>query len=326
VLGFSAALGLLVGSFLNVVIYRLPAGLSVVTPRSRCPKCERPIPWYENVPVLSFLFLRARCRGCGQAISFRYPLVELLVGTLFAFTAWWLVVRWPGGPTDPGRLVHLGVAFLFLGSLVALTFIDLDHRILPDRITKPGMAAGAILSVALPALQDPRGMAGLAPPGEALVWSVAGMVVGYGSLWLVGILGEKALGKEAMGLGDCKLLGMIGAFTGPLGAAMAAACGLVVGLLMGGLRLLATGDTSFPFGPSLAVGGAAVFLAREEVLEGFHWFAAGTTGPTGGLVVSGICGALLLFIRSRLPRAVFVVLLLMVALLLGLNLLLLNAR
>lgn len=311
-LAAAGALGLLVGSFLNVVILRLPARESIVRPRSRCPRCRRPIPWNENVPILSFLLLRGRCRGCGEAISWRYPLVEALTGVLFAAAAWLLVVRWPGGALDPARYLHLAAGLAFLGGLVALTFIDLDHRILPDALTKPGMAVGAAFSIALPSLQDPRGLAGLPDPGGALLLSLAGMVAGYGSLWVVALLGEKAFGKEAMGLGDAKLLAMIGAFAGPAGAMLAAGMGLVLGLLMGGGRYVLTRDASFPFGPSLAAGGAAVFLLRREIEGGFSAALESGSDPRVGLGAALACGALLFWMRSRFPRGVFLALLLLV--------------
>ncbi len=314
------------GSFVNVVVHRLPAGESVVRPRSRCPRCRRWIPWYENIPVLSFLALRGRCRGCGGAISWRYPLVEALTGALFAAAAWLLVVRWPGGALDPDRYLHLASGLLLLGALTALSFIDLDRRILPDAITRPGTAAGLLLSVLHPSLQDPRGLGGLPDAGGALLLSAAGVAAGYGSLWIVSLLGARAFGREAMGLGDAKLLAMIGAFTGPLGAMLAAALGLLLGLLMGGVRLLATGDASFPFGPSLAAGGAAVFLARREVTDALERAAELGSDPRGGLAVAAACAVLLLWIRTRLPRGVFLVLLLLVAAMTGLDLWLLLAR
>jgi leader peptidase (prepilin peptidase)/N-methyltransferase len=325
VLGAAAALGLVVGSFLNVVILRLPAGESLVRPRSRCPGCGRGIAWYDNLPVLSWLLLRARCRGCGMRISWRYPLVEALTGGLFALAAWLVVVRWRGGYADPLRYAHLAAALLFTAAMVALSGIDLDHRLLPDRITKPGMAVGAVASLLLPGLQGPTGRFGLPPAGEAVILSAAGMVVGYGSLWLVGWLGEKTFRREAMGLGDCKLLAMIGAFTGPAGAMLAAGAGMVLGLLLGGLQQLRTRDAVFPFGPALAAGGVGVLLAREEVVEGFLRAREWVADPRGGLVLAALCTGLLFWIRGRLPRPVFLVLLLLMLIMAGLNLLLLFA-
>ena len=266
------------------------------------------IPWYENIPVLSFLALRARCRGCAAPISWQYPLVESLTGALYGLAAWLLVVRPAGGWKDPSKYVLLGIACLYLGALVALTFIDLAHRILPDRITKPGIAAGAILSVAVPSLQPVRWIDALPDPGAALVLSLAGAAVGYGSLWFVGWMGEKAFRKEAMGLGDCKLLAMIGAFTGPVGALLAAACGLVLGLVMGLIERVRTGDEAFPFGPALAAGGALVFLAPDRVLRAFGSGRDLLHDPRVGLGAAVAMAVVLFLLRRRFPKPVLLLL------------------
>jgi leader peptidase (prepilin peptidase)/N-methyltransferase len=298
-----------VGSFLNVVIHRLPAGRSVVTPRSACPGCGRPIRWHENVPLLSFALLGGKCRGCRAPISWRYPLVEALTGGLFAAAAWLLVVRVPGGVFVPALYGLLAAALAATGLLVALSFIDLDTMLLPDRLTKPGMALGAVASAALGAAGDPRAFlqdpalvpfATMPDAGACLVLSLAGMGVGYGSLWLVGWLGEKAFRKEAMGLGDAKLLAMVGAFTGPVGALLAAAAGILVGLVMGLAELVRTRSSTFPFGPSLAVGGVAVLLAPGEVREGLRAFALATvTEPLALAGLAAVLGAMLLLLRLR---------------------------
>ncbi len=323
-LGGAAALGLIVGSFLNVVILRLPAGQSVVRPRSRCPGCSAPIAWFDNIPVLSWLLLRGRCRRCAMRISPRYPLVEALTGALFALAAWLLVVRVRGGFADPLRYGHLAAALLFTAAMVALSGIDFDHRILPDRITKPGMAAGAVASLLLPWHLHDFDTLFLPPAGMGLLHSLAGMVVGYGSLWLVGWLGERVFRREAMGLGDCKLLGMIGAFTGPAGALGAAASGLLLGLLLGGLMHLRTRDAAFPFGPALAAGGVGMMLAPEEMGEAFRGIQSLTADPRGGLVLSLLCLGLLFSIRARLPKGVFLGLLLLMLLMGALNVVLLG--
>ncbi|MCK6479058.1 MAG: prepilin peptidase [Planctomycetes bacterium] len=313
------------GSFLNVVILRLPAGMSVVRPRSRCPGCGAGIAWYDNVPVLSWLLLRARCRGCGTGISWRYPFVEALTGAIFALAAWLLVLRWRGWTGDPLRLAHLGVAQAFAAAMIALSGIDFDHRILPDRITKPGMAAGFLASLLLPRLQSPSGSWGIPPAGEAAVLSAAGMVLGYGLLWGVGWLGERVFRREAMGLGDCKLLAMIGAFAGPGGVLLAAGAGMVLGLLLGAVQHLRTRDAAFPFGPALAAGGLGAVLARRELLEGYHRAQDLMADPRGGLLLAALCTGLLLWIRGRLPRGVFLGLLVLMLVMAGLNLALLAA-
>ncbi|HET9554208.1 MAG TPA: prepilin peptidase [Anaeromyxobacteraceae bacterium] len=191
---WSALLGATVGSFLNVVIARLPAGLSVVRPRSRCPRCEAPIAWYDNVPVLSWLLLRARCRSCGAPISARYPLVELLVAALAAAAAW------RHGPS----LAWAGeVAFLAL--LVALAFIDLDTWLLPWALTIPLAALGLLLGAAR------------ATPAGGLGAAAIGGAAGFTFFLAVHLVGEKVFRREALGFGDVVLLGAIGAWLGPLG-------------------------------------------------------------------------------------------------------------
>jgi leader peptidase (prepilin peptidase)/N-methyltransferase len=280
------------------------------------------IPWHENIPLLSFALLRGRCRGCGAAISWRYPLVEALTGGLFLLAAWTLVDPLHGGWRDPSRWLHLGAGLLFLAALVALTFIDLAHRILPDRITKPGMAAGAVLSALLPGLQPGHERIALPPPGAAFLLSLAGILVGYGSLWLVAWAGEKAFRREAMGMGDAKLLAMVGAFTGPLGALLAAVVGFALGLVGGLLHRLSTRDPEFPFGPALAVGGAAVFLDRRDIGFALRQGSDALSDPLGGLIAAVVSGAVLFAIRGRLPRPILLVLSLLVALLAAVNLLL----
>src|SRR6185295_15608658 len=180
-------LGCCVGSFLNVVIVRLPAGESIVRPGSRCPKCGHALRWYENVPLVSFLALRGRCSNCKAPISWRYPAVELLVGALY------LVAFFRTGPTR-----ELGLALGLVSFLVPLTFIDLEYWELPFELTLPGIAAGIGLS-ALVSLERVRDAA-------------IGAAVAFAAFWLLEILGEKIFKKEALGGGDKYLLALIGAF------------------------------------------------------------------------------------------------------------------
>jgi leader peptidase (prepilin peptidase) / N-methyltransferase len=180
-------LGLCVGSFLNVVIARVPAGESIVRPGSHCPKCGHPLRWYENVPLVSFLALRGRCSACKAPISWRYPLVELLVGALFLVSL---------GRFGPSRELALPLALVTF--LVPLTFIDLEHWLLPFELTIPGVVAGVGLS-ALVSLERVRDAA-------------LGAAVAFAGFWLLEILGEKLFKKEALGGGDKYLLALIGAF------------------------------------------------------------------------------------------------------------------
>ncbi|WP_095982633.1 prepilin peptidase [Melittangium boletus] len=180
-------MGLLFGSFLNVVIARVPAGESIVRPRSRCPHCGRQLTWFENIPVLSWLALRGRCRGCHAPISWRYPLIELLTAALFFACQ-----------RRFGWTPELVLALVFVLLLVPLAFIDLEHWILPQELTWPGIAAGVVLSVPL---GIPR-----------LIDSVIGAVAGFLVFWAMEWLGEKIFKKEALGAGDKDLLALIGAF------------------------------------------------------------------------------------------------------------------
>lgn len=185
----AAIFGLMAGSFLNVVVYRLPRGRSIVRPRSACPGCGRPIPWHENVPVLGWIALRGRCRGCGGRISPRYPVVELL-GALLA-----LLCLWRFGPS-----FEAGIAYAFLMALLAVTLIDWEHRIIPNEISLPFILVGVGWSFVTPTI-DPLD-------------SVLGVVAGGGGLWLVGVLYRALRNADGMGGGDVKLMAMIGAFLG----------------------------------------------------------------------------------------------------------------
>lgn len=269
--GAAGLLGLIVGSFLNVVIHRLPRGESIVRPRSRCPRCRRPLPWYENLPVLSYLALRGRCRGCGGRISPRYPLVELLTAVLFSLLWLRLAAVAPGAP--PGTLL---VGFLgyapFLGGLVAAAWIDLGHTILPDEITKPGMWLGPLAALLFPYVVRAHftagrlGWGGLGAHAEGFLGSLLGMTVGAGLIWCVAVAGRWVFRKEAMGFGDVKFLGMIGAFLGPVPALLSffLAClsGAVVGLLVYALRR----RRYMPFGPYLALGAVLMVFAGDRIL------------------------------------------------------------
>ncbi|AKJ06656.1 Leader peptidase [Archangium gephyra] len=180
-------MGLLFGSFLNVVIARVPAGESIVHPRSRCPRCGHQLAWYENIPVLSWLALRARCSSCALPISWRYPLIELLTALLF------LACQRRFGWTP-----ELVAALVMVLLLVPLSFIDLEHWILPHELTWPGIAAGVVLSAPM----------GLGRVRDSIIGAVVGFLIFWGMEWL----GEKIFKKEALGAGDKDLLALIGAF------------------------------------------------------------------------------------------------------------------
>jgi len=211
IVSVAAIFGALVGSFLNVVIARVPKGLSIVRPPSRCPKCLRPIAWYENVPVVSWLLLRGKCRGCQLPISIRYPMVELATSLLAVACVRQL------GPTP-----WAAAAFAFLAALVALTYIDLDHWLLPRRITIPFIALGAAASF----------LAG----GPGIASSALGAAAGFASFAVVGYVAERILKKEALGGGDLWLFAMIGAWLGARAllpvALLASAQGAVIGAIL----------------------------------------------------------------------------------------------
>jgi leader peptidase (prepilin peptidase)/N-methyltransferase len=235
----SCVLGAIIGSFLNVVIARLPHGESVVHPGSRCPACRAPIPWFHNIPIVSFLWLRGRCRDCRAPIPWRYPLVEGVTAGLFTLAAW----RIGPGPELPA-------AWVFLASLVAITAIDAEHQIIPDAISLPGIGLGFLASFLNPAV--------------TWVSSLLGIALG-GGLFLVVILASRG----GMGGGDMKLGAMMGAFLGAKMALLAIFSGVILGGFVAGLLLL-TGlrrrKDPIPFGPFLAIGGITALFAGEEIL------------------------------------------------------------
>lgn len=244
---FAFIFGAVVGSFLNVCIYRLPAEKSIVFPPSACPSCGNRIRWYDNLPIISFLLLRARCRACRTPISWRYPLVEALNGLLT------LLLFLKFGPS----LTFLAF-FLLCSSLVVITFIDLDHQIIPDSISLPGIVLGFIFSFLL--------------PWNGWLNSLLGIVAGGGSLLLVAWLYEKLTGKEGMGGGDIKLLAMMGAFLGwrsvPFIIFAASLVGSVIGV---SLMLLQKkdGKLAIPFGPFLAFGAVLYIFYGRQII---HWY------------------------------------------------------
>jgi leader peptidase (prepilin peptidase)/N-methyltransferase len=259
--------GLLVGSFLNVVIHRLPQMLqrewreqcawlngstpaeeplyNLAVPRSACPACQHQITWYENIPVLSWLVLRGRCSACGTSISMRYPMVELLTGVLFGYAAW----RW-------GASIQTLFVFGLMASLIALAFIDLDTQLLPDNITLPLLWVGLLINL--------NGM--FCSVDEAII----GAAAGYLSLWLVYHGFKRLTGKEGMGFGDFKLLAALGAWLGwklllPILLA-ASFAGALVGIAF---IVLAGRDraTPMPFGPWLAMGGLIALIWGDSLVQ-----------------------------------------------------------
>jgi leader peptidase (prepilin peptidase) / N-methyltransferase len=252
---YAAALGLIVGSYLNVVIYRLPRGISTVLPRSRCPECGAAIRPFDNLPVLSFLLLGGRCRACRERISWRYPLVEAATAALFVAC----FLRF-------GTSLEALAAALFGSLMLALAIIDLDHMMLPDRLTYPGIALGILLQPLLPWARLWDG------PWGALAGGALGALVGGGVLIAVWLAWYFIRHEEGLGLGDVKMLAAIGAFLGWQGALVALFFAALSGAAVG-LVLMASGSlhakSKLPFGTFLAIGGMVALFAGEPLVRAY---------------------------------------------------------
>ena len=266
---FSFATGACIASFLNVVIWRVPRGESIVAPPSHCPKCGAAIRWWRNIPILSWLALRGRCANCRAPISPRYILVEALGGALFlaAFFRYDPVSPFLWTPSAAALLV----AWIWISLMMAGSFIDIDHKLLPDFVTVGGMAlgvgyglfkcivAGSLCGWSLDALRP-------------LAFSLSGLVFGFGLLWLVRFLGTKAFRREAMGMGDVFLMGAVGAIFGPvavlatliLSAVAGSAVGLA-GIAAGKLRLGRFAE--IPYGPFICLGCLAWMFRGPELVD-----------------------------------------------------------
>jgi len=243
-LAYAAVLGAAIGSFINVLVARLPAGQSPVRPRSACPACGATIAWYDNVPILSWLVLRGRCRRCGTRISVQYLLVE--VGTALI----WLGIAWLYGPSWVGLR---GAVLISLALAIAL--IDARHYLIPDALSLGGLVAGLALAP-LPG-----------PP--SILAALLGAAAGFGVLFVVGLVGEWIFKKPAMGGGDMKMMAMVGAFLGPSGAMLTIFLGALVGTIVFAPVALRT-DREVPFGVFLAIGAATTFLVGDLLVG---WYA-----------------------------------------------------
>jgi leader peptidase (prepilin peptidase)/N-methyltransferase len=248
-LTFAALFGALIGSFLNVCIHRLPRGASIVWPASACPGCRRELSWYENVPIFSYAFLGGRCRTCKMAISMRYPLIEALTAAMFA-AGWWY---YGPGPLLASRLI-------FGCALIVLFAIDLEHHLLPNVITLPGTVIGFMFSF-------------VNPPGwkDALI----GILVGGGGLFLIAEGYYRIRHEEGLGMGDVKMLAMVGAFLGwqltLLTLMLASFAGTIISVGM-----IATGrgtmKYALPFGTFLAIGAAVASAVGQGMLDWYLRF------------------------------------------------------
>ena len=244
-----AWLGLSVGSFLNVCIHRLPRGASVVRPASACPGCGYQLRWYDNLPVLSYLWLRGRCRQCGAGISARYPVIEVL--TMLVFLLHLYVFGWTG---------LMAVRLAFACAMIVLFAIDLEHQLLPNAITLPGIVAGLVCSLVV-------------PPG--IVDALIGAILGGGVLWLIGEAYYRYAGQEGMGGGDVKMLAMIGAFLGwklvLVTLVLSSFAGSLIGMLVIALRRGGM-KHALPYGTFLAIAAVVASLVGDRIVAWYLGF------------------------------------------------------
>ncbi|MBU8932409.1 MAG: prepilin peptidase [candidate division Zixibacteria bacterium] len=248
--------GLVIGSFLNVLIYRLPLGKKFVSGRSACTACGQQLKWYHNIPVLSYLCLRGKCAFCQESISMRYPIVELLNAALYLYFF-----------RQEGMSLDFLILAVLASALVVIFFIDLDHRIIPDSITLPGMIVGLAVS--------------MRPDGIGILSAIIGLVAGGGSLYLVALLGDWLFKKESMGGGDIKMAGMLGAFLGWQKVIFvffgSAAIGLVVSLAVMCFSSRLRETRMIPFGPFLASAAVVAIIFGDRII---HWYLVTVVGVT----------------------------------------------
>jgi leader peptidase (prepilin peptidase)/N-methyltransferase len=271
---FMAAIGAIIGSFLNVVIHRLPREQSIVLPSSKCPKCHTAIKPYDNVPVISYLILRGRCRNCGTRISPRYPAVEALTALLFAAVTW-----------HDGLSFALAFDVAFAAAIIALIFIDAEHMILPNAITYPGVLFSLLTRIAVPYLAGPAHFDDLPQllnlfPNlpvwlVSLIGAAIGALVGGGFLWLMGFAWEKLRGIEAMGFGDVKMMLMVGAFLGWRLTILTILIGALSGSVIGIAVMYRSGKRNLqmmlPFGIFLGIGSIVSLLFGAQII---NWYAS----------------------------------------------------
>jgi leader peptidase (prepilin peptidase)/N-methyltransferase len=241
----SIIFGALIGSFLNVCISRLPKEESIVTPGSHCPHCNKPIQFYDNIPLISYLLLKGKCRNCGQPISIQYPIVEGVT----ALMSFFLFVKF--GPS-PIYLLY----FAFVAALIVITVIDLYHQIIPDVISFPGIGVGVLASLVLPHMKALN--------------SISGVLLGGGSLFLVATLYQWFFKREGMGGGDVKLLAMIGAFLGWKAVILTILLSSLIGSISGIAIMVMKGKDfkyAIPFGPFLSLGAVISLLYGDALIQ-----------------------------------------------------------
>ncbi len=266
--------GAIIGSFLNVVVHRVPLEESIVFPNSRCPSCGMAIAFYDNIPVVSYIVLGAKCRNCKAGISFRYPAVELLTAALFVAVAW-----------HDGLSAALPFDLVFASALLALVFIDAEHMILPNVNTYPGIVFAVVARIVIPYLTgtphfddlpslSQGALAGMPLWAVSLVGAFIGALLGGGSLWLMGWTWEKLRGIEAMGLGDVKMMFMVGAYLGWRLTILTIFVGVFTGSIIGIVLMVRSGQRNMqmllPFGVFLGLGAIASLLFGVPIVE---WYA-----------------------------------------------------
>jgi len=251
---FGFAFGTIVGSFLNVCVHRIPQEESIVIPSSHCPSCKTPIRFYDNIPLVSFIILRGRCRACQAPISWRYPLVEFIMG----FFSVILLLRY-------GISLFYVIYFALFAALTLVSFIDLSHRIIPDVISLPGIIVGVLVSLLHPHL--------------SVINSLIGVLLGGGSLYVVASLYHLVTKREGMGGGDIKLLAMIGAFIGWKGVLFTILCSSFIGSVVGVTLMLISSETdskyAVPFGPFLSLGAVIYVVWGEFLITWYMGFLRG---------------------------------------------------
>ncbi len=244
--------GLIIGSFLNVCIYRLPRGMSIVRPSSACPGCNDPIKPWDNIPIVSYILLMGKCRNCGERISIRYPLIELLSGIFYLSVFYFFGLGW-----------HLLPLFAFVSAMIVITFIDLEFQIIPDVITLPGAVIGVISASFL--LPDPFLDINSTNTIVGFINSLSGLLLGGGLFYIIAILS-----RGGMGGGDIKMMAMVGAFMGWKAVLLVTFIGSLMGSIVGIFLMLLKGKdrkTKVPFGPFLAIGSIITLFFGGTILK-----------------------------------------------------------
>ena len=264
--------GAVVGSFLNVCIHRMPLEQSIVTPPSHCPHCNQRIRWADNIPLFSYLALGRKCRNCGAKISPRYFLVELLTAMLFLLM-WLKLTQWDNPPTHSAYyLLKAPIYWTVIAGLIVATFIDFEHYIIPNEITFGGIIVGLLLSVAYPPLMDAASIK------MSVIRSVLGVLVGGLTLLAVAMVGELIFRKEAMGMGDVKLLAAIGAFFGWESTLFTIFVSSLLGGVIGLILVLGSKkgwQSRIPYGPYIALGALLWMFCGTEIMKWYLGFIRG---------------------------------------------------